>query len=173
MNKEEILNKYKESLDILFGDTSNLNLDELDYRREKIRQMQYSNNIVEKSFSSIVITFNREDALMYSMPCLFYRNNKWYKYSGNHPEQIQLNNAIELTNTELFKLIKRNLFTREKNSIISLFLSPHYELNLEELNINKRHLIEFKNMNIDSQTYQETKIVLEHLLTIEENFIVY
>ena len=101
MNKEEILNKYKESLDILFGDTSNLNLDELDYRREKIRQMQYSNNIVEKSFSSIVITFNREDALMYSMPCLFYRNNKWYKYSGNHPEQIQLNNSSELNNVEV------------------------------------------------------------------------
>ena len=76
MNNKEILDKYKDSLSILCGDIDNLDIDELDNRRQKIRQMQYSHNIVEKSFSSIARTFNREDALMYSMPCLFYRNNQ-------------------------------------------------------------------------------------------------
>ena len=40
--------------------------------------------------------------------------------------------------------------------------------NLEQLNINKTHLIEFKNLTIDSQTYQEIRIILEHLLIIDE-----
>lgn len=173
MNKEEILNKYKDSLDILCGYTSNLIVDEIYSHREKIRQIQCSNNIVEKSFSNIVRIFNREDALMYSTPCLFFINEQWYKYNGNHPEQIHLNNAIALNNTELFKLIKRSLFNMEKNYIISYFLVPECALNLEELNVIKTHLIEFKNLTINSQTYQEIKIVLEHLLTIEEKFIVY
>lgn len=172
MNKEEILNKYKESVSILCRDTNNLDDNSFFDFEEKYKRLFYSNNIVEKSFSNIARIFC-SDSLMYSMPCLFYRNNIWYKYTGNHPQQIQLNNAIELTNTELFKLIKRTLFNTEKNYITNLFLSPQYELNLEELNINKRHLIEFKNMTIESETYQETKIVLEYLLTIEEKFIVY
>ena len=170
MNNQEILDKYKEPLSILCGDIDNLDIDELDNRREKIGQMQYSNNIVEKSFLSIYRFFNREDALMYSMPCLFYRNNQWYKYNGNHPEQIQLNNALQLSNIELFKLIKRTMYTREKKMIISKFLisDPEYDLNLEQLNVNKTHLIEFKNLTMDSQTYQEIKIILEYLLIIDE-----
>jgi hypothetical protein len=175
MNNEEILNKYKESLDILCGDISNLDIDELNERKQKIRQMQYSNNIVEKSFSSIAILFNREDALIYySSACLFYRNNKWYKYNGNNPEEIHLNNAIELSNTELFKLIKRTMYFREKKYILDQFLitNPEYSLNLEQLNINKTHLIEFINLTIDSQIYQEIRIILEHLLTIDEMYII-
>ena len=170
MNNQEILDKYKDSLSILCEDLSNLDIDELDDRREKFRQMLYSNNIVEKSFSRIYRTFNREDALMYSMPCLFYRNNQWYKYNGNHPEQIHLNNAVQLNNTELFKLIKRTMYTREKNNIISNFLitDPEYTLNLEQLNVNKTHLIEFKKLTMDSQPYQEIKIILEYLLIIDE-----
>lgn len=174
MNNEEILNKYKDSLSILCGDKSNLNDKEFFDFEDKYKKIFYSHNIVEKSFSSIARLFNREDALMYSMPCLFYRNNQWYKYNGNHPEQIHLNNAVQLSNTELFKLIKRTMYTREKNYIIGQFLitGPEYTLNLEQLNINKTHLIEFKNLTIDSQTYQEIRIILEYLLTIEENFII-
>lgn len=172
MNNEEILNKYKDTLSILCGDKSNLDDKDFSYFEEKYKKVFCSHNIVEKSFSNIARVFCR-DSLMYSMPCLFYRNNKWYKYTGNHPEQIQLNNAIELTNTELFKLLKRTLFNREKNYLIALFSSPHYELSLEELNVNKAHLIELKNLTIDSQTYQEIKIILEYLLAIDEKFIVY
>jgi hypothetical protein len=135
-----------------------------------------SHNIVEKSFSNIVRQFNREDSVIYySGPCLFYRDNRWYKYSGNNPNQIQFNNAIELTNIELFKLIKRTLYNREKNNIIRRFLIPdtEYPLNLEELTINKTHLIELKNLTIGGQTYQEIKVLLEHLLTIEDEYIIY
>jgi hypothetical protein len=64
------------------------------------------------------------------------------------------------------------LYNREKNRIIDMLLIPEYPLNLEELTINKRHLIEFKNLTIDSQTYHEIKVVLEYLLTIEEEFII-
>lgn len=172
MNNEEILNKYKEPLSILCGDKSNLNdMEFFDYE-EKRKNLFNSNNIVEKSFSNIARTFCI-DSLMYSMPCLFYRNNQWYKYNGNYP--IQLNNVTELSNTELLKLIKKTLYNREKNMIIGKFLitHPEYALNLEELNINKSHLIQFKNLSIDSQTYQEIKIILEYLLTIEENHIIY
>ena len=171
MNNEEILNKYKDSLSILCADTSNLNDNEFFEFETKFRQMPYSNNIVEKSFSSIARVFSM-DSLMYSMPCLFYRNNQWHKYNGNHP--IQLNNAVQLSNNELFKLIKRTLFTREKNGIINKFLitDPEYTLNLEQLNVNKTHLIEFKNLTIDSQTYQEIRIVLEHLLVFDEKYII-
>ena len=171
MNNQEILNKYKESLDILCGDKTNLNdMEFFDYE-EKRKNLFNSNNIVEKSFSNIARTFCI-DSLMYSMPCLFYRNNQWYKYNGNHP--IQLNNAVELSNTDLFKLIKRTLFTREKNMIIGQFLitHPEYTLNLENRNINRCHIIQFKNLTIDSQIYQEIKIILEYLLTIEEQFII-
>ena len=155
---------------ILCGDKSNLNDKEFFDFEDKYKKIFYSHNIVKKSFSSITRLFNRVDALMYSRTCLFYRNNKWYKYNGNHPEEIQLNNAIELSNTELFKLIKRTMYTREKNYIIGQFLitNPEYTLNLEQLNINKTHLIEFKNLTIDSQTYQEIRIILEHLLIIDE-----
>lgn len=171
MNNQEILDKYKDSLAILCGDTSNFN--EFFEFETKFRQMPYSNNIVEKSFSKIARRFSM-DSLMYSMPCLFYRNNQWYKYNGNHPEEIQINNAVQLSNTELFKLIKRTLFTREKNDIINKFLTrdPEYTLNLEQLNVNKTHLMEFKNLTIDSQTYQEIRIVLEHLLVIDEKYII-
>jgi hypothetical protein len=175
MNNQEILDKYKDSLSILCGDTSNLNNEEFYDFEDKYKKMVYSSNIVEKSFSSITRLFNRVDALMYSRTCLFYRNNQWYKYNGNHPEQIQFNNAIQLTNIELFKLIKRTLYNREKNNIINKFLVPlpEYALNLDELNINRIHLIEFKNLTIDSQTYQEIKVILEYLLTIEEKYIIH
>ena len=174
MNNQEILDKYKETLSI-FCDC----YDDKDYWQcyaDKVKKIFYSHNIVEKSFSNIVRQFNREDAIIYnSGPCLFYRDNQWYKYSGNNPEQIQLNNAIQLTNIELFKLIKRTLYNREKNNIINQFLVPlpEYTLNLEELTVNKTHLLEFKNLTIDSQTYQEIKAILEYLLTIEEKYIVY
>ena len=173
MNNEEVLNKYKEPLSILCGDKSNLNDNDFFEFEEKYKKIFYSHNIVEKSFSNIARIFCI-DSLMYSRPCLFYRNNKWYKYNGNNPQQIQLNNAIELSNTELFKLIKRTLYNREKNILINKFLisEPEYALNLEELNINKSHLIQFKNLTIDSQTYREIKIILEYLLTIEEKFII-
>jgi hypothetical protein len=171
MNNQEILDKYKDSLSILCEDSSNLNDNEFFEFDTKFRQMPYSNNIVEKSFSSIGRLFSM-DSLMYSSPCLFYRNNQWYKYNGNLP--IEFNNAIALSNTELFKLIKRTMYTREKNYIIGQFLitNPEYTLNLEQLNINKTHLIEFKNLTIDSQTYQEIRIVLEHLLVIDEKYII-
>ena len=173
MNNEEILNKYKESLFILCGDKSDLNDKDFFEFEEKYKKIFYSHNIVEKSFSRIARVFC-SDSLIYARPCLFYRNNKWYKYNGNNPQQIQLNNAIELSNTELFKLIKRTLYNREKIIIINKFLisHPEYALNLEELNINKSHLIQFKNLTIDSQIYQEIKIILEYLLTIEEQFII-
>jgi len=169
MNNQEILDKYKESLSILCDKYDNNS--DWDVYEDKYKKIFFSNNIVEKSFSNIARQFNI-DSLMYSMPCLFYRDNQWYKYSGNHPEQIQLNNAIQLTNIELFKLIKRTLYNREKNRIIDRLLIPEYPLNLEELTINKRHLIEFKNLTIDSQTYQEIKVVLEYLLTIDEQYII-
>jgi hypothetical protein len=62
------------------------------------------------------------------------------------------------------------MYTREKNNIISNFLitDPEYTLNLEQLNVNKTHLIEFKKLTMDSQTYQEIKIILEYLLIIDE-----
>ena len=62
------------------------------------------------------------------------------------------------------------MYTREKNMIISKFLisDPEYDLNLEQLNVNKTHLIELKNLTMDSQTYQEIKIILEYLLIIDE-----
>jgi hypothetical protein len=172
MNNQEILDKYKESLSI-FCDGYDSNSD-WDVFEKKYKKIFYSYNIVEKSFSNIFRLFNREDAIIYySGPCLFYRNNQWYKYSGNNPEQIQLNNAIQLTNIELFKLIKRTLYNREKNRIIDVLLIPEYSLNLEELTANKRHLIEFKNLTIDSQIYQEIIVILEHLLKIEEKYIIF
>ena len=175
MNNQEILDKYKETLSFLCDDNDNNN-NNYDYEdfMEKIKKILYSHNIVEKSFSNIARLFHK-DSLMYSMPCLFYRNNQWYKYTGNHPEEIQLNNAIQLTNNELFKLIKRTLYNREKNHIINQFLVPlpEYALNLDELNINRTHLIEFKNLTIDSQVYQEIKVILEYLLTIDEKYIIH
>ena len=173
MNNQEILDKYKESLSIFCDGYDEK--DDWHVYENKYKKIFYSHNIVEKSFSNIVRQFNREDAIIYnSGPCLFYRNNQWYKYSGNHPEQIQLNNAIQLTNIELFKLIKRTLYNREKNNIINKFLVPlpEYALNLDELNFNRIHLLEFKNLTIDSQTYQEIKVVLEYLLTIDEQYII-
>lgn len=171
MNNQDILDKYKKALDILCKE--NFESDhECFGHPDNLKQLFNSHNIVEKSFSNIARIFNREDALIYSMPCLFYRNNQWYKYNGNNPEQIQLNNATALSENELFKLIKRTLFTREKKDIIGRFLHRHYELDLEELNIIKTHLIEFKYLTIDSQTYQEIKIVLEYLLKIDEKYII-
>lgn len=171
MNNEELLNKYKESLSILCGDENVINYD-FEVYEEKYKKIFHSHDIVEKSFSNIARIFCR-DSLMYSRPCLFYRNNKWYKYNGNYNEQIQLNNAIELTNTELFKLIKRTMYNIEKNIIINQFLIPdaEYILNLENLTINKNHLIEYKNLNIHSQAYKEIKIILEYLLIIDEKLI--
>jgi hypothetical protein len=66
------------------------------------------------------------------------------------------------------------LYNREKNNIINKFLVPlpEYALNLDELNFNRIHLLEFKNLTIDSQTYQEIKVVLEYLLTIDEQYII-
>lgn len=171
MNNEELLNKYKESLSILYGDENVINYD-FEVYEEKYKKIFHSDDIVEKSFSNIARIFCR-DSLMYSRPCLFYRNNKWYKYNGNYAQLIQLNNAIELTSTELFKLIKRTMYNIEKNIIINQFLisDAEYILNLEKLTINKNHLIEYKNLNIDSQAYKEIKIILEHLLTIDEKLI--
>ena len=62
------------------------------------------------------------------------------------------------------------MYNIEKNIIINQFLisDAEYTLNLEQLNVNKRHLIEFKNLTINSQTYQEIRIILEHLLIIDE-----
>ena len=169
MNKQDILDKYKNALDILCKENFE-SYHECFLYSDKARKLLDSHNIVEKSFSNIVKIFSR-DSLIYSAPCLFYRNDQWYKYKGNHPEQIQLNNAVALTNTELFKLIKRTLFANEKKYIIDRFLHPYYE-NLEGLNINKIHLIEFNNLTIDSQTYQEIKIALEYLLKIDEKYII-
>ena len=129
MNNEEILNKYKESLDILCGDENVINYD-FEVYEEKYKKIFHSHDIVEKSFSNIARIFCR-DSLMYSRPCLFYRNNKWYKYNGNYAQLIQLNNVIELTSTELFKLITPFYISNADILLSVCFFTPFYISNTD------------------------------------------
>lgn len=164
MNNEELFNIYGNKLEICKnGGEGCEDLHEV---------MINTEDVIEKSFMIICRYFN-PDLLMYSMPCLFYRNGQWYKYSIYNPGPIQLNNAVLLTNNEIFKLIKRNLLSMQKKIIMNKFLRPNCVLNLENLNIQKTHLNILKDLTIDSQIYINIKLLLEYLFTFDdENFVV-
>jgi hypothetical protein len=160
MNNEELLSIYFHKYEDIF-------INGLDNPHEIINNTE---DIVEKSFMFIAHRF-RLESLMYSMPCLFFRNGQWYKYSVYNPGPIQLNNATQLNNEQFLKFIKRNLLTRQKQIILNKFLKNDYELNLENLNMQKRHLNIYKNLNIDSEIYNNIKVLLEYSLTIDETDI--
>jgi hypothetical protein len=88
---------------------------------ELIREMTNSENVIEKSFAFMIRRFSPQ-SLVYNMPCLFYRDGNWYKYSGHNPERISMNTAILLIDQELFKLVKRNLLSNQKRIIMNMFL---------------------------------------------------
>jgi len=129
-------------------------------------------DIIEKSVLFIGKRFNVE-SLMYSMPCLFYRNGQWYKYSIYNHQPIHLNNATLLSNNELFKLIKRILLSKQKDIIMRKFIRNEYDLVLDNLHIQKRHLTSLKNLTIDSELYNNIKFLLEHFMQLhDEDFAV-
>ena len=163
MNNQELFAIYENKLEIFKNgeDESMIDIHEI---------MINTEDIIEKSYMIIGRYFGL-DSLMYSMPCLFYRNGEWYKYSVYNQGPIQLNNAVLLNNNELFKLIKRNLLAHQKKIIMNKFTRNNYELNLQNLNIQKMHLNILKNLTIDSPIYNNIKILLEYILMIDETLI--
>ena len=160
MNNQELLDFYVDKLDIYKQLEKNIFFD--------IHQViNNTEDIIEKSVLFIGKRFNM-DSLMYSMPCLFYRNGQWYKYSIYNHQPIQLNNATLLSNNELFKLIKRNLLSKQKDIIMRKFMRDEYDLVLDNLHIQKRHLISLKNLTIDSELYNNIKFLLEHFMQLDD-----
>ncbi len=161
MNNEELVANYLKKFDIIINnDIFNIH----DY-------IAHTEDIIEKSCFIIQWFFNL-DSLIYSSPCLFYRNGHWYKYSIYNPGPVQFNNANFLNDNQFFKLIKRNLLLHQKRIIINKFLKNDYELNLQNLNVQKQHLNIFKYLTIDSPIYNNIKAILEHTLEIDDNDII-
>jgi hypothetical protein len=133
---------------------------------EVIQEMTHSDNVIEKSFAFMIRRFS-PDSLLYNMPCLFYRDGNWYKYSGHNPERISMNAAILLIDQELFKLVKRNLLSNQKRIIMNMFLR-NGELVLHNLNTQKTHLGILKNLTIHSDQYIIIKAVMEYLFTFDD-----
>ena len=140
MNNEELIAKYKETLDILkFGiDDSNVYEAVILYEN-KVKLLRYSTDIIEKSFSFIDKFFNIE-AQPYVKFILVYRNGNWFKYNSTNPYPIQLHLGILLTNNELFKIIKRALYNQEKNNLITFFL----KMEINSSHLEDLHLWTFK-----------------------------
>jgi hypothetical protein len=128
--------------------------------------MTHTKNVIEKSFTYMIRRFS-PDSLLYNMPCLFYRDGNWYKYSGHNPERISMNTAILLIDQELFKLVKRNLLSIQKRMIMNMFLRNE-ELVLDNLNTQKTHLGILKNLKINSEQYIIIKAVMEYLFTFDD-----
>lgn len=137
---------------------------------DDIQEMTHSKNVIEKSFAYMIRRFS-PDSLLYNMPCLFYRDGNWYKYSGHNPEHIAMNTAILLIDQELFKLVKRNLLSNQKRIIMNMFLR-NQELVLNYLNTQKTHLGILKNLTIHSEQYIIIKAVMEYLFTFDDKIYV-
>jgi hypothetical protein len=133
---------------------------------DNIHEMTHTKNVIEKSFTYMTRRFS-PDSLLYNMPCLFYRDGNWYKYSGHNPERISMNAAILLIDQELFKLVKRNLLSIQKRMIMNMFLRNE-ELVLDNLNTQKTHLGILKNLKINSEQYIIIKAVMEYLFTFDD-----
>lgn len=173
MNKEELISKYKEKLDLLkFGPDIQDNDENYDLYHEKIRQFRFSNDVIIKSFSFIKHSFFVNE-YMYNKFMLVFRNGRWYKYNPNIPPPlipIHFNLCVLLTNNELFKIIKRTLYTFQKDYLIGYFLKLEIESSkIEELKNIKEHLNIFKDLTIDSTRYLNIKSLLEYLFELDNS----
>ena len=163
MNNEELVAFYENKFEVLKK--------QAEEGPEDFREIMCNiDDVTQKSYLLICFYYSK-DSLLYSSPCLFFRNGQWYKYAVYNPGPIQLNNATQLSNKQLFNFIKRNLLTRQKQIIINKFLNSYYQLNLENLNIQKTQLQIYKNLTMDSTIYNNIKILLEYNLTIDETDI--
>jgi hypothetical protein len=169
---EELISKYKESLDLLKFGLDTETDEEFELYENKYYSLHNSNDILEKSFTKIEKFFSI-GAQPYVKFILVYRNGEWYKYNSNNPYPIQLNLCILLTNNELFKLLKRTLYNWEKKNLINFFLREEIDSSkIENLKIIKNNLIILKNLSIDSTIYLNLKILLEYLFYIDSKHFV-
>jgi hypothetical protein len=171
MNNEELITsniKYLNLLKHSIYDTDEGEIivdNEFDY--DYIKKQFNSHNVSIKSISILHMNFHL-DSIAYFKYILFYRNGNWFKYNSNYGYPIDMTRAELITNELLFKIIKKKLYSYQKMVLINYFLRN--DLNLNELNFIKNHLIIFKGLTIDNDVTLQIKALMEYVFELENKY---